>query len=145
MSTIKNDWSVTKIDQYLINWVYTKEFDEFFDLQALHSQTAPFQIFIKFLNTFRFSDDLMCNGNEFHIFGPKLLKLFSPYLTWFILGTSRFNLYLFRTGRFDTRNWNKSFMKEGFRSFKVLKISIHRTLRFLTFKVHFSDLFSNSS
>ena len=53
----------------------------------------PSQSWINFLKDSKFSEDLMLTGNEFQIFGASLLKLLVPYLTWFVLGVTRFILY----------------------------------------------------
>ena len=53
---------------------------------------------INFLKDSKFSEDLMFTGSEFQIFGVRFLKLLVPYLTWFVLGVTRFILQFCLTG-----------------------------------------------
>ena len=51
-------------------------------LQITHLQLTPSQILITVLNVSRFFEDLMWYGKLFQIFGPNILKLFLPKVTW---------------------------------------------------------------
>ena len=51
----------------------------------MHEQTVPFQFFIRVLKMVKFSEDFIWCGKEFQTFGPRYLKPFVPYLTWFRL------------------------------------------------------------
>ena len=66
-----------------------------------------------FLNMLRFSESLISDGREFHILGPRLLKLLVPYcLVLWALTISKFLeacLLVFRV--------NISFVKLGFKLF----------------------------
>ena len=78
-------------------------------MQHLHE--VPSQTWINFLKDSKFSEDLMLAGNEFQIFGARLLKLLVPYLTWFVLGVTRFILQFCLTGLlFETERSKISFI-----------------------------------
>ena len=110
-----------------INCVFTRVFILFYSfLHRVHLQEIPSQDFIKRLKERRLGADFTWAGRLFQIFGPKTLKLLSPYFTWFGPVTLRFKTFCFRTGFFESDKLEISVIKAGLRRFIVLCISKQR-------------------
>ena len=81
-------------------------------LHRLHLQEMLSHDSLKCLKERRLWADFTLAGRLFQIFGPKSLKLLSPYLTWLGLVTLRFKTFSFLTGFFESDYFShKSWIK----------------------------------
>ena len=111
---------------------------------ALQLQEQPFHFLTRFLNTFKFSGEFIWSGNLFQIFGPKLSKFLVPKVTCLFLEIFKFSLYYCSLRGLEYNLSSKiSFIKLGFKSFRVLYISMQSLCFLLTSMenlLHFSKI-----
>ena len=101
----------------------------------------PDQVLINTLNNVKLLAALMLFGKLFHIFGPSALSVFDPYLLVFCDLTMSFIPFLSLLV-FIVKIY---FMKGGFKSFIVLKISIANILKCFTSNVVLPEIVSRCS
>ena len=87
---------------------------------------------IVLLNQFRFSDGLIWKGRLLKIFGPYTFKFFTPKVSWFRSGVSRFTLYCSVINVLFSLTLKILFINSRFRDFFVLYILIHKILDLYT-------------
>ena len=127
---------------------YNKHLTSFYEMfsrpQTTRLQDTPSQLLI-FLQASKFSADFRWCGREFHILAPKLLRLLVPEVTRLTTRISKFDLYLLRTFLLGSLSLNISCIKHGFRIFKVLYTSVHKSLSRATFIVGSPDFSKSNS
>ena len=95
--------------------------------QTLQAHSGPDQVFMSLLKVDRFPTPLISDGKLFQILGPNDLKESVPYRLVLCVFTKSFSL---ESSLIEF--WvNTSFIKDGFKQFKVLKISVAKILNFL--------------
>ena len=107
----------------------------FKDTRKLHLHFEPYHVSINSLNFSYECSALIFLGRLFQICGPRHVILLSPNLTVYLHGISRSFSLLFENFLLLKR----FFVKEGLRSFIVLKVSKARVLILLISIVHLFD------
>ena len=106
---------------------------------TMQLQEEPFHFLIKSLNMLKFLADFIWQGVLFQIFRPKPSKLLVPKATCFFLGIFNPSLYCCLTGLEPNLSSKISFIKIGFKLFRVLYISMQSLCFLLTSMENFPD------
>ena len=120
-------------------------------MQTVQLHELPFQFLIKLLHWIGFSDVLIWKGRLFQTFGPYTFKVFSPKVTWFHSGVSRFSLYCSLINLLFSLTLKILFINSGFNLLFYIfhhtnsSTYLHSFLLFLLFPVNLHKILSNHS